>query len=72
MMTISSEGRFMQPTDNSFDGITGTWELVTEGLFPVGSSGIFETNIRTGLASTVALRQEDVDRMNGSCITVKY
>ena len=71
-MTISTEGRWMQPTDNSFDGIAGTWELVTEGLFPVVSSGKFEANIRTGSVSTVALWQEDLDRMNGSCITFKY
>ena len=44
-MTSSTEGRIMQSTGNSFDGITGTWELVTEGLFPVVASGKFETNI---------------------------
>jgi hypothetical protein len=35
MMTILTEGRGMQPTCNSSYGITGIWELVTEGLFPV-------------------------------------
>jgi hypothetical protein len=35
MMTISTEGGGMQPTGNSSYGITGIWELVTEGLFPV-------------------------------------
>ena len=33
----------MQPTDNSFSGIMGTWVLVTEGLFPVVASGKFDT-----------------------------
>jgi hypothetical protein len=41
MMTISTEGRGMQPTGNSSYGITGIWELVTEGLFPVVASGKF-------------------------------
>ena len=50
----------------------GIWELVTEGLFPVVVCGKLETNIRTGLASTVALWEEDLDKMNGSCITFKY
>jgi len=59
------------PTGNSFYGIMGTWEPVTEGLLPVDASGQFETNIRTGSVSTVALH-EDLDRMNGSCITFKY
>ena len=44
-MTISTEGRGMQPTGNSSYGITGILELVTEGLFPVVASGKFETNI---------------------------
>jgi hypothetical protein len=34
--------------------------------------GKLETNIRTGLASTVALWEEDLDKMNDSCITFKY
>ena len=72
MMTILTEGRGMQPTGNSSYGITGIWELVTEGLFPVVVCGKLETNIRTGLASTVALWEEDSDKMNGSCITFKY
>jgi hypothetical protein len=42
--------------------------LVTEGLFPVAVCGKLETNIRAGSASTVALWEEDLDRMNGSCI----
>jgi hypothetical protein len=54
---------------NSSYGITGIWELVTEGLFPVVVCGKLETNIRTGLASTVALWEEDLDKMNGSCFT---
>ena len=54
-MTSSTEGRIMQSTGNSFYGITGTWELVTEGLFPVVASGKFETNIQTGSVSTVSL-----------------
>ena len=45
----------MQPTMNSSYSITGIWELVTEGLFPVVASGKLETNIRTGTNSTVAL-----------------
>jgi hypothetical protein len=49
----------MQPTCNSSYGITGIWELVTEGLFPVVVCGKLETNIWTGLASTVALWEED-------------
>ena len=69
-MTISTEVGGMQLTDNSFYGITGTWEPVTEVLLPVVASGKFETNIRT--VSTVALWQEDFDRMNVSCITFKY
>jgi hypothetical protein len=72
MMTILTEGRGMQPTCNSSYGITGIWELVTEGLFPVVVCGKLETNIRTGLASTVALWEEDLGKMNGSCITFKY
>ena len=71
-MTISTEGRGMQPTGNSSYGISGIWELVTEGLFPVVACGKLETNIWTGLASTVALWKEDLDKMNGSCITFKY
>ena len=72
-MTILTEGRGMQPTCNSSYGITGIWELVTEGLlFPVVVCGKLETNTRTGLASTVALWEEDLDNMNGSCITFKY
>jgi len=71
-MTISTEGRGMQPTANSSYGITGIWELVTEGLFPVVTCGKLETNIRTGSVSTGALWEEDLDRMNGSCITFKY
>jgi hypothetical protein len=35
MMTISTEGRGMQPTGNSSYGITGIRELITEALFPV-------------------------------------
>jgi hypothetical protein len=54
-MTILTEGRGMQPICNSSYGITGIWELVTEGLLPVVVCGKLETNIRTGLASTVAL-----------------
>ena len=46
--------------------------LVTEGLIPVAVCGKLETNIRTGSVSTVALGEEDLDRMNGSCITFKY
>jgi hypothetical protein len=72
MMTISTEGRGMQPTGNSSYGITGILELVTEGLFPVVESGKFETNIRIGSVSSVALWEEDLDIMNGSCITFKY
>ena len=71
-MTISTESRGMQPTGCSSYEITGIWELVTEGLFPVVVCGTLDTNIRTGLASTVALWEEDLDRMNGSCITFKY
>ena len=71
-MTISTEGRGMQPTGNSSYGITGIWELVTEELFPVVASGKFETNIRTGQVSSVALWEEDLDIINGSCITFKY
>jgi hypothetical protein len=71
MMTILTEGIGMQTTGNSSYGITGIWELVTEGLFPVVVCGKLETNIRTGLASTVALWEEDLDKMNGSCITFK-
>ena len=51
--------------------ITGIWELVTEGLFPVVVCGKLETNIWAGLASTVDLWEEDLDKMNGSCITFK-
>ena len=54
-MTISTESRGMQPTGNSSYEITGIWELVTEGLFPVVASGKFETTIWTGSVSTVAL-----------------
>ena len=70
MMTITTGG--VQPTENSSYSITGIWELVTEELFPVVASGKFETNIRTGSVSTVALCEEDLDRMNGSCITFEY
>jgi hypothetical protein len=45
----------MQPTGNSFSGITGTWVLVTEGLFPVVAFGKFDTSIQTGSVSAVAL-----------------
>jgi hypothetical protein len=72
MMTIVTEGRGMQPTGNSSYGITGIWELVAEGLFPVVVCGKLETNIQTGSASIVALWEEDLDKMNGSCITFKY
>jgi hypothetical protein len=72
MMAILTEGKGMQPTCNSSYGITGIWELVTEGLFPVVVCGKFETNIRRGLASIVALWEEDLGKMNGSCITFKY
>ena len=61
----------MEPTGNSSYGINGICELVTEGLFPVVVCGKLETNIRTGLASTVDLWEEDLDKMNGSCITFK-
>ena len=71
-MTILTEGRGMQPTGNSSYGITGIWELVTEGLFPVVVCGKLETNMQTGSASIVALWEEDLDKMNGSCITFKY
>jgi hypothetical protein len=71
MMTILAEGRGMQPKCNSSYGITGIWELVTERLFLVVVCGKLETNIRTGLASTVALWEEDLDKMNGNCITFK-
>ena len=71
-MTILTERRGMQPTGNSSYGITGIWELVTEGLFPVVVCGKVETDILTGLASTVALWEEDLDKMIGSCITFKY
>jgi len=71
-MTILTDGRGMQPTGNSSNGISGIWELVTEGLFPVVACGKLETNIRTGSVSTVALWEEDLDKMNGSCITIKY
>ena len=72
MMTILTEGRNMQPTGNSSYGITGIWELITEGLFPVVVCGKLETNIWIGLASTMALCEEHLDTMNGSCITFKY
>jgi hypothetical protein len=72
MMTIVTGGRDMHPTCNSSYGITGIWELVREGLFPVVVCEKLETNIRIGLASTVALWEEDLDTMNGSCITFKY
>ena len=62
----------MQPTGNSSYGITGIWELVTDALFPVVAYGQFETNIRRDSVSTVALGEEDLDRMNGSYITFKY
>ena len=71
-MTISTESRGMQPTGCSSYEITGIWELETEGLFPVVASGKFETTIRTGSVSAVALSEKDLDRMNGSCITFKY
>ena len=71
-MTISTESRGMQPTGCSSYEITGIWELETEGLFPVVASGKFETTIRKGSVSTVALSEKDLDRMNGSCITFKY
>ena len=71
-MTILTEGRGMHHTGNSSYGITGIWELVTEGLFPVVVCGKLETNIRRGLVSTVALWEEDLVKMNGSCITFKY
>ena len=41
-------------------------------VIPVVVCGKLETNIWTGLASTVALWEEDLDKMNGSCITFKY
>ena len=69
-MTIATGG--VQPTVNSPQSITGIWELVTERLFPVVASGKLETNIRTDSVCTVALWEEDLDRMNGSCITFKY
>jgi hypothetical protein len=72
MMTISTKGRGMQPTGNSSDGIMDIWELVTKGLFPVVVSEKIETNIRIGSVNTVALWEEDLDRMNGNCITFKY
>ena len=53
MKTITTGG--VQPTVISSYSITGIWELVTEGLFPVVASGKLETNIRTGTISTVAL-----------------
>ena len=62
----------MQPTGNPSYGITGIWELVTEALFPVVAYGQFETNIRRDSVSTVALWEEDLDRMNGSYITFTY
>ena len=71
-MTILTEGRDIQPTCNSSHGITGIWELVTEGLSPVVVCEKLETNIRIGLASTMALWEEHLDTMNGSCITFKY
>ena len=55
MMTITTGG--VQPTVISSRSITGIWELVSEGLFPVVASGKLETNIRTGTISTVALRK---------------
>jgi hypothetical protein len=62
----------MQPTGNSSYGITGIWELVTEALFPVVAYGQFEKNIRRDSVNTVALWEEDLDRMNGSYVTFKY
>jgi hypothetical protein len=62
----------MLPIKISWSSITGIWELETEGLFPVVASGKFETTIRTGSVSAVALSEKDLDRMNGSCITFKY